>query len=97
MNPRGPVTWPEVTVVLGWRVDEGVDVGGIMEDIGSIHLKRLHGRLGDVVYQLTRVQFSRFSAPESWRPSINAYRCTDCMIVCVDLAGVDRDALDVQV
>ena len=68
-----------------------------MEDIRSIHLKRLHGRLGDVVYQLTKVQFSNFTSPENWQPAINAYRCADCVIVCVDLAGVDRNAIDVQV
>ena len=29
-----------------------------MDDIKSIHLRHLHGRLGDVVYQMTKVQFS---------------------------------------
>jgi HSP20 family protein len=68
-----------------------------MDDIRSIHLKRLHGRLGDVVYQLTRVQFSGFSTAEAWRPAINAYRCAECIVVCVDLAGVDRERIDLQV
>ena len=69
-----------------------------MKDIQGIHLQRLHGRLGDVVYQLTKVQFSRFSSPETWQPAVNAYRCVDSIAICVDLAGVDgkRVALTVE-
>jgi HSP20 family protein len=68
-----------------------------MDDIQSTHLKRLHGRLGDVVYELTRVQFSRFNPREAWRPAVNAYRCHACVVICVDLAGVDRQTIDLQV
>jgi HSP20 family protein len=68
-----------------------------MDDIRSIHLRRLHGRLGDVVYQLTRVQFSEFSPHENWQPAINVYRCAECVAICVDLAGVDQNGLDLQV
>jgi len=68
-----------------------------MENIRSIQLKRLHGRLGEVMYQLTRVQFSVFGPLDVWQPSINAYRCSDCMAICVDLAGVDKDRIDLQV
>ena len=68
-----------------------------MENIRSIRLKRLHGQLGEVAYQLTHVQFSRFYAPETWKPDVNAYRCAECVVICVDLAGVDRGQLDLQV
>jgi HSP20 family protein len=68
-----------------------------MDDIRSIHLRRLHGQLGDVVYQLTRVQFSQFSPHEVWRPAVNVYRCADCVTICVDLAGVDRKRIDLRV
>jgi len=63
----------------------------------SIHLKRLQGRLGDVAYQLTRIQFSQFSSAERWQPALNAYRCSECIVICVDLAGVDRKSIDVRV
>ncbi len=63
----------------------------------NIHLKRLHRRLGDVVYEFTRVQFSQFYVPETWSPAINAYRCPGQIIVCVDLAGVERETLDLRV
>jgi HSP20 family protein len=68
-----------------------------MEDMRSIHLKRLHGQLGDLVYELTRVRFSQFSHPKAWSPAINAYRCGRQMIICVDLAGVDKSLLDLRV
>src|SRR5688572_28784197 len=63
----------------------------------SIHLKRLHGRLGDVVYQLTKVQFSHVSSPEAWQPALNAYRCKECIAICLDLAGVDRKSIELRV
>src|SRR3974390_411406 len=68
-----------------------------MEDIRSIHLKRLHGQLGEVVYQLTRVKFSGVGSAKTWQPAVNAYRCAECMAVCVDLAGVDKEEIDVQI
>lgn len=32
-----------------------------------------------------------------WRPALNAYRCEDCIVVCLDLAGVDKNRIDVQI
>jgi len=68
-----------------------------MEDIKGIHLRRLHGQLGDVVYQLTKVQFSRFGSKETWQPPVNAYKCTECIVICVDLAGVEKDRIELKV
>ncbi|MHC1763428.1 MAG: Hsp20/alpha crystallin family protein [Verrucomicrobiia bacterium] len=67
-----------------------------MDDIQSIHLRRLHGRLGEVVYELSKVSFSQFSSPKVWQPAVNVYRCTEGIAICVDLAGVDRDRIEVQ-
>ncbi len=68
-----------------------------MDNISSIRLKRLQGRLGDVAYELTRVQFGQLASSPTWRPAINAYRCTEQITICVDLAGVDRQGLDLRV
>jgi HSP20 family protein len=68
-----------------------------MEDTHSIHLRRLHGQFGDIVYQLTKIQFSFFSPPKGWSPPINAYRCDDVVIICVDLAGVAQSQLQIEV
>jgi HSP20 family protein len=60
------------------------------------HLERLERELGDIAFNLTRVQFSYFRVPEYWRPAINAYRCADHFVVCVDLAGVEKRVLSVR-
>jgi HSP20 family protein len=67
-----------------------------MDDIQSIHLRRLHGRLGEVMYELSRVRFSQLSFQRSWQPAVNAYRCAEGIAICVDLAGVDRRRIEVQ-
>ena len=59
------------------------------------HLKRLERELGNIACQLTHVHFSHLLAAERWRPAINAYRCGDRFIICVDLAGVDKDGMQV--
>ena len=33
----------------------------------------------------------------TWQPSLNAYRCEKCIKVCFDLAGVDKDRIDIQI
>ncbi|PYI82662.1 MAG: hypothetical protein DME26_16895 [Verrucomicrobia bacterium] len=68
-----------------------------MGDIRSIHLRALQGRLGDIVYQLTRVELSLLHRGETWSPAINAYRCRDCFVICVELAGVGRSSIDLRV
>ena len=68
-----------------------------MEDSPNVFLRRLESRLGGIVYQLTRVQFSPHHPPGAWVPAINAYRCEDGFVICVDLAGVDRSHVDVEV
>jgi HSP20 family protein len=69
-----------------------------MKPIRTIRLQRLQGQLGDVAYQLTKIHFSGFRSPKShWRPAVNAYRCARCLRICVDLAGVDKSAIDLEI
>ena len=63
----------------------------------TIRLQRLQGRVGDVAYQMTQVHFRDFHAPEHWRPAINAYRCEHGLRICVDLAGVDRSEINLEI
>jgi HSP20 family protein len=65
--------------------------------IRNIRLSQLHGELRQISYQLTKVQFTQFSAAEAWRPAINAYRCRERITICVDLAGVEKSQIDLQV
>ena len=62
----------------------------------TIRMHLVHGAVDEISYHLTRVRFSP-GAPHSWRPAINAYRCETCIRLCVDLAGVERDEIDLQI
>jgi HSP20 family protein len=59
------------------------------------HLERLQRELGKIALQLTSVQFARLGDAERWRPAVNAYRCADRFIVCLDLAGVNKSTIKV--
>ena len=63
----------------------------------KFRLNQLHGRLGDLVYQFTKVHFSHSPAPDTWSPAVNAYRCPKGFAICVDLAGVTKDSIHVEV
>ena len=63
----------------------------------KFRLNQLHGRLGDLVYQFTRVQFGQQAAPDTWCPAVNAYRCVKGFAICVDLAGVPKDEIHIEV
>ena len=67
-----------------------------METIRTIRLRWLRGTLHDVTSELARSGFPHF-APPPWQPAINAYRCEDCIRICVELAGVDRSEIDLTV
>ena len=68
-----------------------------MADSPSIRLRQLHGRLGDLVYQFTKVQFSQTPVPEKWAPPVNVFRCPKGFAICLDLAGVDKTLIDLEV
>lgn len=67
-----------------------------MNTIRGIKLRWLHETLGDVTYQLTRLQFTQL-VPYRWQPAINAFQCDHGLRICVDLAGVDRAQVDLTV
>ncbi|HYE18895.1 MAG TPA: Hsp20/alpha crystallin family protein [Tepidisphaeraceae bacterium] len=41
--------------------------------------------------------FFNFCPSETWEPSVNLYEIENAYVVCVDLAGVDKDKIDVVV
>src|SRR5581483_932449 len=68
-----------------------------MSDRSSFHLRRLHGQLGAVAYEMTHVHFVAQVAELAWRPALNIYHCERCLSICVDLAGVDNSAFELQI
>jgi HSP20 family protein len=68
-----------------------------MSTISGIHLRRLHAQLGNVVYEMTKVQLAIYNPPVTWSPALNVYRCENCLVVCADLAGVDKSGIELKV
>ena len=64
-----------------------------MDPIRRITLRLFQGAPPGNAFQLASYQF----APPTWQPAINAYRCEKGMRICVDLAGVERGAIDLRV
>ncbi|MBV9274650.1 MAG: Hsp20/alpha crystallin family protein [Verrucomicrobia bacterium] len=64
----------------------------------AFRLLQLQGKLGQVAYEMTRVHFSGFQAIEArWQPKVNVFRCSRCVRICVDLAGVDPQRVELSV
>jgi HSP20 family protein len=58
--------------------------------------ERLSRRLGKMMDELSGSQFFTFSRNESWRPALNLYETDTHFIICVDLAGMPRDRIDIR-
>jgi HSP20 family protein len=62
----------------------------------SILLKHLTGGLGGLGYEL-RVRYLPLEPEPAWTPAINAFLCQNQIVVCVELAGVARDQIEIRV
>ena len=64
----------------------------------AIRLRRLEGKLGEVAYEITKVHFARFrTADPAWQPAVNLFQCNHCFRICVDLAGVAPQDVELTV
>jgi len=68
-----------------------------MDELPNSLLRGVEKRLGAIASQLARIQFSRFQPSGGWSPPVNAYRCRDGFAICVDLAGVDREQIELSI
>jgi HSP20 family protein len=68
-----------------------------MSDKPNVRLNQLRGRLGDLVYEFTKVHFSHSPGTELWSPPVNAYRCEQGFAICVDLAGVPKEEIQLEI
>jgi HSP20 family protein len=66
-----------------------------MEELPSSYLRQLQGCLGDMTYEL-RIQYRSAAREQSWTPAINAYLCRDRIVVCVELAGVEKEQIELH-
>ncbi|MDF1825847.1 MAG: Hsp20/alpha crystallin family protein [Verrucomicrobiales bacterium] len=63
----------------------------------KVRLTRMIGRTDEVASDLNRLHFSGFQSPQGWMPEINAYRYDDRFEIWVDLAGVTKEHIHVDV
>jgi HSP20 family protein len=68
-----------------------------MDDIPPGYLRHLQLRLGEVAFQLTRLKVPSLPARRGWCPPVNAYHSETELVICVDLAGVERSSIELQV
>ena len=52
--------------------------------------------MGQMMDELAARQFFNFSAHDSWEPVVNVYVTAAAYFVCVDLAGMEGEAIDVR-
>jgi HSP20 family protein len=53
-------------------------------------------QMNKLVDQMSKGYYS-FSPNETWTPSVNLYETETAYVVCVDLAGVDKEKIDLTV
>jgi HSP20 family protein len=58
---------------------------------------RSSGHVGVVVEHAVYRSFSQFAQTEVWSPAVNVYQVPGRVLVCVDLAGIERDKIDVRI
>jgi HSP20 family protein len=64
----------------------------------SIRLTRIAARANQIAAQLQELHFPSYSLPvEAWQPAVNVYAYADRFEVCVDLAGVPKQEIELVV
>ena len=64
----------------------------------AFRLLQIQGKLGDVAYEMTRVNFARLQPLETrWQPAVNVFLCSRGLRICADLAGVDPEEVELSV
>lgn len=63
----------------------------------KVRLSRMIGKTEDVARDLSSLHFSGFQSIQGWTPDINAYRYDDRIEIWVDLSGVEKSDIHVDV
>lgn len=59
--------------------------------------KSIGRQIGDVIEEITHKRYYFFSRSVGWRPAINIYEEEHRYFLCVELAGLAREQIDVEV
>ncbi len=58
---------------------------------------RTSGHVGVIIEHAAYRSFSQFAQTQAWTPAVNVYQVGNQLHVCLDLAGIDRDKIDVRI
>ncbi len=58
--------------------------------------RHLSPQMSKILEQMQK-GFYNFLPSETWQPNVNLYETERCYVVCVDLAGVEKDKIDIEV
>jgi HSP20 family protein len=68
-----------------------------MDDIHPSQLTIFRWQLSAGPGGLTQAGYCVPGAQPPWSPRINVYRCRECFVICVELAGIDRSEIHLRV
>jgi len=57
---------------------------------------RIVDHMGSMMEELLSRNYFRSSARDSWTPALNLYETAERYVLCVDLAGMERDEIQVE-
>lgn len=66
-----------------------------IETATDLPFRNLGRQMNKLMDQLQQGYFN-FCPSETWTPNVNLYESDDAYLVCVDLAGVDKDKIDLE-
>ncbi len=58
---------------------------------------QLAGSMGQMIDEIFRSNYVRFRSAKAWEPPVNIYEDDEGLMVCIELTGMSRDQIDVQV
>ena len=64
--------------------------------MGESDIERMSRRVDEMVERLLGRHYAEFCPTHAWVPAVNVYALADRAEVCVELAGIDRESIDVQ-
>jgi len=59
--------------------------------------EKLAQNMGEMIESIYQSSYVGFRPDKAWEPPVNVYEQPDCLIVCVELAGMRREDIDVEV
>lgn len=60
------------------------------------HFDKLADHVWEMMKELEKSNLFHLSSSPEWRPRLNLYETPDTFLVCVELAGVQREKIDVR-